>query len=70
MTLAGVLADDIVDFINLVPPLVEEELISKDSSAQIIHHSAARKTKITDVLIEEWCLANTRIMECLISKSP
>ncbi len=70
MTLPGVVAYDIVDFINLVPPIVEEEVISEHGSAQIIHRTATRKPKITEVSVEEWCLANTRIMDLLVAKCP
>ncbi len=66
MPLHGAVAYDIVDFINLVPPVVEEEVISEHGSAQIIHRTAARKPKITEVSVEEWCLANTRIMDLLV----
>ncbi len=70
MTLPGAVANDIVDFINLVPPVVEEEVISEHSSVQIVHRPAARKPQITEISVEEWCLANTRIMDVLIAKPP
>ena len=50
--------------------LISLSVISEQGSAQIIHRTAARKPKITEVSVEEWCLANTRIMDLLIAKSP
>ncbi len=45
MTLHGAVAYDMVDFINLGPPVVEEVIISEHGSLQIIHRTAARKPK-------------------------
>ena len=61
---------EIVDYVNLVPPVMEEEVISEHGTSQFVHRSGAKRPKLANVAIEEWCLANTRIMDILVSESP
>ncbi len=58
---------EIVDFINLVPPVLEEQVMSEQGQVQLVYRSAPRKPKLESVSVEEWCLANTRIMEMLLT---
>ena len=54
---------EIVDYIHLVPPVVEEQVVSEQGEAQFIYRNAPRKPKLHSITVEEWCLANTRIMD-------
>lgn len=63
-------AYEIVDYIHLVPPIVEEQIVSEQGNSQFILRSAAKKPKLHNVTVEEWCLANTRIMDILINTTP
>lgn len=59
---------DIVNYINLVPPVADEQVLCADGGMQLVYKSGARQPQLTSVSIEEWALANTRIMnEMLVS---
>jgi hypothetical protein len=58
---------DIVDFVNLVPPLAEEKVLNESSGTQLIMKTAARRPKLENISVEEWCLANMRIMNLIVS---
>ena len=58
---------EIVDYIHLVPPVVEEKLVSEHGESQLYYRDAPKKPKLQNVTVEEWCLANTRIMDLLMS---
>ena len=58
---------DIADFVNLVPPLLEEQVLSEGNGTELVMRSAARKPKLQNISIEDWCLANTRIMDEMYS---
>ncbi len=56
---------EIGDFINLVLPVLEEQVMSEQGQVRPVYRSAPRKPKLESVSVEEWCLANTRIMDIL-----
>ena len=58
---------EIVDYIHLIPPVVEEQVVSEQGEAQFIYRNAPRKPKLQTISVEEWCLANTRIMDILLT---
>ena len=58
---------DIADFVNLVPPLLEEQVLSEGNGTELVMRSAARKPKLQNISIEDRCLANTRIMDEMYS---
>ena len=58
---------DIADFVNLVPPLLEEQVLSESNGIELVMPSAARKPKLQNISIEDWCLANTCIMDEMYS---
>lgn len=60
-----VIIHEIVDYIHLVPPIGEEQVVSDNGTAQFVLRSAAKKPKLHSVSVEEWALANTRIMDIL-----
>jgi hypothetical protein len=53
---------DIVNYINLVPPVAEEQILCADGGIQLVYKGGVRHPQLTSVSIEEWALANTRIM--------
>ncbi len=61
---------EIVDYINLIPPITEEQVITEHGTSQFIMRSAAKKPRLAVVTVEEWCLANTRIMEMVVERNP
>ncbi len=61
---------EIVDYINLIPPITEEQVITEHGTLQFIIRSAAKKPRLAVVTVEEWCLANTRIVEMVMERNP
>ena len=53
---------DIIDYINLVPPVTEEKVICNDSGVEMVLRSGTKRPPLESVAIEEWCLANSRVM--------
>ncbi len=58
---------EIADYIYLVPPVAEEQVVSEQGDVQFIYRNAPRRPKLQNIAVEEWCLANTRIMDMLIN---
>lgn len=56
---------DIVDFINVVPPMAEEHVMCDDKNTQVLFRTGSKRPALETIAIEEWCLANTRIMYAL-----
>lgn len=56
---------DITDFIYLVSPVAEDHVISEEGGVQVLFRTAPKKPKLQAVSIEEWALANTRIMDAM-----
>ena len=59
---------DIVDFVNLVPPLVEEKVIYGENGVEMLLRSGSRRPQLENISVEEWCLANTRIMHEMLEE--
>ena len=59
---------DIVDNVNLVPPMVEEQVLVDSGGVEMVVMNAPRRPKLASVSVEEWCLANTRIMDKLMKR--
>lgn len=53
---------DIVDYVNMVPPVSEEQVFCEEDGVQVLFRSGVKRPAIETLTIEEWCLANTRIM--------
>ena len=49
---------DILDFVNMVPPMVEEQIIGE----KMFIRSGSKWPQLDSLSVEEWSLANTRIM--------
>ena len=60
---------DIVDYVHLVSPVQEEQVVGEDDRVQIVFRSATRKPKLQDITVEEWALANVRIMDEMYVKA-
>ena len=62
---------DIVDYINLVPPLTEDRVINdkNGNGTQLVMRTEARKPRLENVSVEEWCLANVRIMNLIVTNA-
>lgn len=58
---------EIVDFIHLVPPVREERVISDQGDTQFVYRNAPKKPQLHTVTVEDWCLANTRIMDTMMN---
>ena len=58
---------DIVDNVNLVAPMVEEQVLVDSGGVEMVVRNAPRRPKLASVSVEEWCLANTRIMDKLMN---
>ena len=57
---------DILDYINLVPPVKEEQIMSDNGrGVQVLIRNCPKKPRLQDVSVEDWCIANTRIMDKL-----
>lgn len=65
---SGVKFHDILDFIHMIPPLSKKHIISDKNGVQILHRSGPKKPKLQTISIEQWCLANTRIMDMLLTQ--
>ena len=63
-----VVVHDILDFIHIIPPLIEDQVMSDVNGVQVLIRNAPRKPKIQNVSVEDWCLANMRIMDRLMSE--
>lgn len=46
----------------MVPPIIEEQVVCEDNGAQILFRTGAKTPPLESVAIEDWCLANSRIM--------
>ena len=57
---------DIIDFIHMVPPLTEEQTINEENGVQFLLRTGAKKPKFHAISAEQWCLANTRIMDLML----
>ena len=57
---------DIVDLINLVEPIVEDQILRNDQGTEIILRSGKKRQSLESIYIEKWCLGNTRIMYALL----
>ncbi len=60
---------DIVDYVHLVSPVQEEQFVREEDRVQIVFPSATRKPKLQDITVEEWALANVRIMDEMYIKA-
>lgn len=58
---------DIVDYVNLVPPVTEEHVVNDSNGTQLVMRSAPRKPRLEYISVEDWCLANMRILSVMIS---
>jgi len=56
---------DIADYVYLVCPVSEDHVISDEGGVQVLFRTAPKKPKLQLVSIEEWALANTRIMDAM-----
>ena len=65
--LVPLLLEEHADFVILVPPLLEEQVLSEGNGTELVMRSAVRKPKLQNISIEDWCLANTRIMDVMYS---
>ena len=57
----------IVGNVNLVAPMVEEQVLVDSGGVKMVVRNAPRRPKLASVSVEEWCLANTRIMDKLMN---
>ncbi len=60
---------DIVDYIHLVPPVQEEQVVGEEDCVQIVFRSATQKPKLQDITVEKSALANVRIMDEMYVKA-
>ena len=58
---------DIVDNVNPLAPMVEEQVLVYSGGVEMVVRNAPRRPKLASVSVEEWCLANTRIMDKLMN---
>ena len=58
---------DVIDFVNLVPSLSEEQVLRSDGGVELVIKGSTRRPKLEHIAIEDWCIANTRIMDSLLS---
>ena len=58
---------DIIDYINMIPPMADEQLMCEDGGISMVVRSGAKRPPLESVTVEEWCLANTRIMNELMT---
>ena len=56
-----------IDFVNLVPSLSEEQVLRSDGGVELVIKGSTRRPKLEHIAIEDWCIANTRIMDSLLS---
>jgi hypothetical protein len=61
---------DIVDYINLIPPMVDEHCVCEDGGLSMLVRTGPKRPSLDTVTVEEWCLANTRIMNKLMTAMP
>ncbi len=59
---------DIVDYIHLVTPVSEDHVISEGGDVQVLFRTAPRKPSLQNIAVEDWTLANTRIMDALYTQ--
>ena len=57
---------DIVNFIHLVTPLVEEQVLCNENGVEMLFRTGNKTPSLEVVSTEEWCLANARIMNELL----
>lgn len=60
---------DIIDYINMVPPMSDEKVVCEDGGVCMVVRSGTKRPQLEHVAIEEWALANTRIMNELMKGS-
>lgn len=60
---------DIVDYINLIPPMVDEHCVCEDGGLSMLVRTGPKRPSLDTVTVEEWCLANTRIMNELMTST-
>jgi len=60
---------EIIDYIHLIPPVTEEQVLSEQGDVQFVYRNAPKKPKLQTISVEEWCLANTRIMDLLMQSA-
>lgn len=60
---------DIADYVYLVSPVAEDHVISEEGGVQVLFRTAPRKPRLQNISIEEWALANTRIMDAMYSNN-
>ena len=60
---------DIIDYINMIPPMADEQVVCEDGGVAMVLKSGAKRPPLDSVSVEEWALANTRIMNELMKDS-
>ena len=58
----------IIDFLKLVPPVSDEQVVSEDDGIQMVLRLTSQKPKLQNVAIEEWTMANMNIIDALMAE--
>jgi hypothetical protein len=53
---------DIIDYVNMIPPMSDEQVVCEDGGISMVVRSGTKWPQLENVSVEEWALANTRIM--------